>query len=228
MEISEISRLPTRIKDFKMSDNTTNNKKKPTSESYELNTDAVDRLVNADKKTYPKTKTDPGKKYRSKGLIDKIPSPIKALFIKFWFNGAVCFFIYWGLGMYVWDFLDMIIILGVVMGMVTDLLVNNAFHFFAVTPGDNDKWMMFPKRKLWTFFANIIYACLLVVIIVWVYNVINIVLNMISGTDGKIFLGVEPIMFGLLYVAVDMLFISMKNLAKKIINDAKEKAELHK
>ena len=211
-----------------MSDNTTNNKKEPTSENYELNTDAVDRLVNADKKTYPKTKTDPGKKYRSKGLIDKIPSPIKALFIKFWFNGAVCFFIYWGLGMYVWDFLDMIIILGVVMGMVTDLLVNNAFHFFAVTPGDNDKWMMFPKRKLWTFFANIIYACLLVVIIVWVYNVINIVLNMISGTDGKIFLGVEPIMFGLLYVAVDMLFISMKNLAKKIINDAKEKADLHK
>ena len=62
--------------------------------------------------------------------------------------------------------------------------------------------------------------------IVWVYNVINIVLNMISGTDGKIFLGVEPIMFGLLYVAVDMLFISMKNLAKKIINDAKEKADL--
>ena len=40
---------------------------------YELKTDAVDRLVNADKKVYPKTKVDPGKQYRS-GFLDKIPS----------------------------------------------------------------------------------------------------------------------------------------------------------
>lgn len=208
--------------------NKNTDKENTTSKSYKLNTEAVDRLVNADKKTYPKTKEDPGKKYRSKGIIDKIPSPIKALFIKFWFNGAVCFFIYWGLGMYIWDTLDMIVILGIVMGMVTDLLVNNAFHFFAVTPGDNNKWMMFPKRKFWTFFTNIIYAIFLVYAVAWIYNAINIALNVISGSDGKIFLGVEPVMFGLLYVAVDMIFIGMKNLAIKIINDAKKKADLNK
>ena len=207
---------------------TNHNQEKSTSSSYDLKTDAVDRLVNADKKTYPKTKTDPGKKYRSNGFLDKIPSPIKALFIKFWFNGAVCFFIYWGLGMYIWDTLDMIVILGVVMGMVTDILVNNTFHFFAITEGENNKWMMFPKRKFWTFFANILYAIPVVLIVAWIYNIINILLNVLNGTDGQMFFGVEPVMFGILYVAVDMLFIGMKNLATRIINDAKEKAEPHK
>ena len=200
-----------------------NKSREENSGSYKLNKDAVDRLVNADKKTYPK-RADPGRQYRSKGLLDKIPSPVKALFIKFWFNGAVCFFIYWGLGMYIWNTLDMIVVLGVVMGMVTDLLVNNAFRFFEVTRGDNDKWMMFPKKKFWTFIANIPYAILIVLIVAWIYNVINILLNMANGTDGQVLLGVEPVLFGVLYVAVDMLFISIKNLFIKIINDAKEKA----
>ncbi len=209
-----------------MSKNNTQKPKSGKDESklYKINTDAVDRLVNADKKNYPKTKTDPGKQYKSKGFIDRIPSPIKALFIKFWFNGAVCFFIYWGLGMYIWDTLDMIVVLGLVMGIVTDVLVNNAFHFFAITPGSNNKWMMFPKRKFWTFFTNMIYGVAVVWIVAWIYNVINILLNMLNGVDGQIFLGVEPILFGVLYVDVDMLFIGMKNLIIRIITDAKEKA----
>jgi len=176
-----------------------------------LNTDAVDRLVNADKKTYEKTKTDPGKKYKSKGFIDKIPSPIKALFIKFWFNGAVCFFIFWGLGMLIPSFWDMAFIMAVVLGMVNDLLVNNAFHFFAITPGSNNKWMMFPKRKFWTFFANIIYSFIVLACVIALYGAINQVVTM----------GVEPILFGLLYMGVDMLFVGMKNLTLKIISDAK-------
>ena len=191
--------------------------------SYELKTEAVDRLVNADKKVYPKTNIDPGKKYRSGGFLDKIPAPIKALFIKFWFNGAVCFFIFWGLGMYIWDIIDMIVVLGIVLGMVTDILVNNTFRFFATTPGSNDKWMMFPKKKFWTFFANIFYALIVLLIVVWIYNVINILFNLIGGTNDQIFLGVEPVMFGIFYVAVDMLFIGIKNLTIRIINDAKEK-----
>jgi hypothetical protein len=188
-----------------------------------INKSAVDRLVNADKKTYPKTNVDPGRQYRSKGFIDKIPSWIKALFIKFWFNGAVCFFIFWGLGQFIWG-LDMLVVMGVVLGMVNDLLVNNTFHFFAVTPGSNNKWMMFPKRKFWTFFANIIYSTIVLFIVVWIYSIINIAYNTIMGTTNQIGLGVEPVLFGLMYMAVDMLFVGMKNLIIRIVSDAKEKA----
>ena len=199
--------------------------KKSTMDYYSLKTDAVDRLVNAEKKTYDKTKGDPGKEYRSRGFLDKIPSWIKALFIKFWFNGAVCFFIFWGLGMYVTAMLDMIFVLAVVMGMVTDILVNNAFRFLATYEGQNDKWMMFPKKKYWTFFANIIYAFIVLVGVIWFYNILNVVLNNIKGTEGELFVGVEPILFGLSYMAIDMVFITMKNTMIKIVSDAKQKNE---
>jgi len=197
--------------------------KKSSADYYKLKTDAVDRLVNADKKTYDKTKGDPGKEYRSRGFLDKVPSWLKALFIKFWFNGSVCFFIFWGLGMYVTDMLDMIFVLAVVMGMVTDILVNNAFSFLANYEGQNDKWMMFPKKKYWTFIANILYAFPVLVGVIWFYNIFNVVLNNIKGTEGEMYLGVEPIVFGLAYMAIDMLFITMKNTMIKIISDAKQK-----
>ncbi len=188
---------------------------KSSQSGYDLNRSAVDRLVNANKKTYSDSKADPGKQYKSKGFLDRIPSPVKALFIKFWFNGAVCFFIFWGLSLYVPSFWDMSFIMAIVLGMVNDLLVNNAFRFFAVTPGSNDKWMMFPKKKFWTFFANIIYSFVVLAVVITLYGVINLV----------VFMGVEPILFGLLYMAVDMMFIGMKNLLLKIISDAKEKVD---
>ncbi len=205
--------------------NEKNKKHESAGGSYDLKTDAVNRLVNADKKTYPDLKADPGKKYRSGGFIDKIPSPIKALVIKFWFAGAVCFFIYWGLGMYLQDTLDMMVVLGVVMGMVTDVLVNNAFHFFAVTPGSNNKWMMFPKRKFWTFFTNIIYGILLVYLVATAYTTLNTAINALCGTENTVYVGVEPILFGMLYVAFDMLFIGIKTLTLKIISDAKKRVD---
>lgn len=195
--------------------NNTQNQSNKSTAGYRAKSDAVERLINADKKVYPDTKVDPGKKYRSQGLIDRIPSWIKALFIKFWFNGAVCFFIYWGLGMYVTSFWDMAFVLAVVLGMVNDLLVNNAFHFFAVTPGSNNKWMMFPKRKFWTFITNILYSFVVLACVIIIYGLINLV----------VFIGVEPILFGLLYMAVDMLFVGMKNLTIKIISDAKKKVD---
>lgn len=202
---------------------------------YELKTDAVERLVNAEKRAAEKKaaeeaitgkkskQSDPGKKYR-KGFLDKIPSWIKALFIKFWFNGAVCYFIFWGLGIYVRNMLDMIVVMAVVLGMVTDILVNNAFRFLERYEGQNSKWMMFPKKKFWTFFANILYAFIILVGVIWFYNIINVFANNVNGTEGEMYVGVEPLLFGLSYLAIDMFFIGMKYLLQKIISDAKQRA----
>ena len=206
----------------KENNNHTPEKKSP-ADYYKLKTDAVDRLVNADKKTYDKTKGDPGKEYRSKGFLDKIPSWIKALFIKFWFNGAVCFFVFWGLGIVIPNMENMIIVLSIVLGMVTDILVNYIFRFIASVEGENDKWMMFPKKRYASFFLNIIYSFGLLLAVIFIYNVINVIGNAIAGTELKIYLGVEPILFGLFYMGVDLLFILMKNTVIRIFADAKKK-----
>lgn len=189
---------------------------------YDLKLDAVDRLANADKKTYEEAKTDPGKQYRS-SAIDKIPSWIKALFIKFWFNGAVCFFIFWGLGLYITNMENMILVMAVVLGIVTDILVNNVFRFFEKYKGQNDKWMMFPQKKYWTFIVNIIYAFVILIFVIWFYNIVNVAMNSIKGTEGQIYLGVEPILFGLSYMGIDLIFIGIKNVFKSIISDARQK-----
>lgn len=191
---------------------------------YELKTDAVDRLVNAEKKEYPKLSlgVDPARQYRS-GFLNRIPSWVKALFIKFWFNGAVCFFIFWGLGIVIPNMENMIIVLSIVLGMVTDILVNNIFRFIASVEGENDKWMMFPKKRYASFFLNIIYSFGLLLAVIFIYNVINVIGNAIAGTELKIYLGVEPILFGLFYMGVDLLFILMKNTLIRIFADAKKK-----
>ena len=189
---------------------------------YDLKKDAVERLVNADKKKYEDPKKDRGKEYRS-GFLDKIQTWVLALVMKWWFAGAVCFFILWGLGVYLQNEMDMIVVMAIVLGMVTDILVNNAFRFFETYKGQNSKWMMFPKKAYWTFLANIPYAFVIYYVVMYLYNIINVVANSIAGTTNTIYLGVEPVFFGLFYVAVDMCFIGMKNMFIKIINDAKQK-----
>lgn len=191
-------------------------------ENYNLKSDAVKRLLEADKKANEDPKKDPGKKYRS-GFLDRIPKWLMALFVKFWFNGAVCYFIFWGLGNYIAGF-DMLAVIAIVLGMVTDLLVNNAFRFFETYQGQNSKWMMFPKKKYWTFFANIVYAFIVLVCVVWFYSAINIFAQ-VTGlvAEDKLLLGVEPIFFGIFYMMFDMLFVGMKNLFLRIVADAKQK-----
>lgn len=182
-----------------------------------LHSEAVDRLVNADKKAYDKQSknTDPGKKYRS-SFFDKIPAPVKALFIKFWFYGAVCFFIYWGLN--VIDSLDIFVIMSIILGLVNDILVNNILRFIEIIPNENAKWMMFPKKKYWTLPANILYTFLVFYCVRAFYVIINLL-----GQSINLYVGVEPIFFGIIYTSFDLLFIGMKNLMKTIIQDAKDK-----
>lgn len=186
--------------------------------------EAVERLLNADKKVYTdaEKKKDPGKEYRT-GFIDKIPSWVLALFVKFWFAGAVCFFILWGLGGYVSNGENMFIVMTVVLGLVTDILVNNVFRFFETYKGQNSRWMMFPQKKYWTFFANIFYAGIVYYFVMYIYQVINVLGNVVKGTEHEMILGAEPLLFGIFYTAVDMCFIGIKNTFIKIINDAKQK-----
>ena len=118
---------------------------------------------------------------------------------------------------------NMILVLAFSLGAVTDILVNNAFRFFATVEGENDKWMLFPKKRYVNLFFNIIYAFGVLISVIWFYNVINVAINSVVGSEGVIYLGVEPLLFGLFYMGIDLLFIAMKNIVAKIVADAKEK-----
>ncbi len=190
------------------------------SDYYKLHTKAVDDLVNADISNSPVVSEEELDKYRSKHKL-KLPMWLKAILLKAWFYGAVCFFFMWGLGGYVADQLDLFVITAIALGMVTDLMVNTIFRHFAETEGANDRWMMIPQKGLPSFFWNILYAFVVLFLVATLYNVINIVVLSITGAKDTVALGVEPILFGLFYMGIDMGLISMKHLLKRIISEAK-------
>ena len=188
---------------------------------YQLHTKAVDDLVNTDASNAPEYSKEELNRYRGFGARFKLSEAAVALLVKAWFAGSVCFFIYWGLGAYVADLLDLLLIFGLALGMVTDLLTNNALRFFAKSEGAYDRWMMFPEKKYSTFFLNMLYSLVLLFFVYLWYGVINMLLSGLTGAADTVPLGVGPILFGLFYACFDVLCVRMRQLLLQIVADAK-------
>lgn len=188
--------------------------------NYNLKSEAVETLAGADREEVPVYSQEELNRYRTpKGF--HIPQWVKILLIKAWFAGAVCYFILWGLGMYVGNMLDMLFVLGAVLGMVNDVLVGSILRFMEKTPGENDQWLFFRKKGLGSFFGNIVYAYLVIFCVYTLYNVINMALGGLFDTTDVVYLGVEPILFGIFCTGFDMLFIWMKRLFGELVRNAK-------
>ena len=192
-------------------------------EYYKLKTDAVDRLVNA--KDAPEVSEKEIRKYSSKKKFH-IPAWLKIVLAKFWFAGAVCYFFLWGLGFYLRG-IELMVVLAIGLGCVTDLLVNRFLRSFEPTPGAHDKWMMVTVKKFWSIFLNVLYAGVLLYCVFRTYYAINMMLGVdanVGASEAEDMLGVEPILFGLFYLGFDMLFIFIKRTLINIFRDAAAKA----
>ncbi|MGN1422934.1 MAG: hypothetical protein ACI4XA_06120 [Oscillospiraceae bacterium] len=193
---------------------------KPAAENYyKLEVDAVEKLVNA--KDAPEVSEKEIRKYKS-GPKFAVPSWVKIVLIKFWCGGSICYFFLWGLGIYIVG-IDLLVALAIGLGLVTDLLINNMLHYFEPTKGAYDKWMMITVRKFWSIFPNILYSGVILFCIVQTYTVINTILVGSPDSGAGPVITVEPIFFGLLYVGFDMLFIGIKHVFRKILQDAEKK-----
>ena len=205
---------------------------------YDLKVDKVDELVAALKddgaqfdneismdiadctgEESPDTLTRSGKRkqfdpYRN-DFLSKIPVWLKAIFIKFWFAGMVCYFVVSGLQ--IGDTLDRVVLTGAVMGLVVDVLVNPLFRYLETDRHEYDAYMLFPFpfKAYWTFFTNIIYYVLVIFGVSLIYTLINEVTS----------LAVESLLFGVFTVAVDMIFIGIKDLIVFLVKRAKKKGE---
>lgn len=186
-------------------------------DNYKLNTSAVDRLVDASKGKVAKVDEKEVAQYKS-GKLQKIPTFIKAILIKWWFAGAACFFFLWGLGSIVQDQIVLLIILAMGIGMITDLLTNNFLRFLESSDREYDKWMIFPWRKWWTIFLNVVWSFILLFLVVKTYDLINMWIIAAQNLDPtSVPLGVEPLLFGVFYTVYDLAFVWLKNLVVFII-----------
>lgn len=162
--------------------------------------------------------------YKSE-IFRKVPTWLKALFVKWWFAGCVCYFIMWGLGEYLENEFGIVraLILGVVMGAIVDLMVNPVLTFFEKYDGEYDNYIMFPFpfKKFWTFFANIIYYVCVLFVVFCIYWGIELLVQLCGAS--MVWSGVEPLLFGVFTVMVDMAFIGIKNLIVYLVKKRKNK-----
>ena len=207
----------------KKNKNVPHEEQKSAAEYYKLNTKAVDDLVTATKENSPIVPKEELRKYKANKK--SIPNWLKVVFIKFWFSGAVCFFFLWGLGYYIHDQLDLLFVNGIALGVVNDLLTNNVLRFIEETPGANSPWMMFPKKRFISFFLNILYAFVILFCEFLLYNEINLAIVTATGATDTVPLGVEPILFGIFYLVIDLIFLGVKQVFVRIVEDAKAKVD---
>ena len=201
---------------------TTPEESRTTAEYYKLHTSAVRDLVDADESNSPEVSEEELLKYRS-GPKLRLSDWVKAILIKMWFAGSVCFFIFWGLSSYIGAQLDLLFVFALALGIVTDVLTNNILRYYAKTVGGNDRWMMFPQKGYITFPLNILYAMILLFCVDMFYTLLNLSLSAIG--DGGVTIGVGPILFGVVYTAFDLLFITIKRTLRQIVEDAMRNAK---
>lgn len=162
--------------------------------------------------------------------LSRIPTWIKAFFIKFWFAGMVCYLTQFGLGMIITNDENRMLLTGVVLGIVVDVLVNPALRYFQSSEHEYDNYMMFPFpfKKFWTFFTNIVYYVVVAITVMYMYRGLNFVVDAIKGTPDamNIHVGIEPLLYGVFCFGADMAFIGIKDLIVYLVKRKKlKKAE---
>jgi len=149
-------------------------------------------------------------KNTNSGKRKKLPPFVKAAFIKFWFGGAVYFFVGWGLFLNTSDQLDLVLVLGLALGLCTDLLVNNILRGMN-KDGDYSRYMMFPRKRFLSFLLNVIYGICLSFVVAYTYHFINIAaIGIFNLHETSVVLGAEPILYGVFCMSYDMLFLLIK------------------
>ena len=191
---------------------------------YRIKTEAVEDLVGATPENTPHYSEEELKKYRTKSKLH-ISGTSKALLIKLWFSGAVCYFFIWGLGLYIGSTLDLFFVTAIGMGFVKDILENNALRWIANPPRSNDKWMMFPEKRYRSLIFNVLYSFLVMFCVMMTYEGVNGAFSTITGQTEGVLFGIEPVTFAVIYLMFDLLFLWIKHQFSKIIADAKSKVE---
>jgi len=192
----------------------------PEAEYYKLKLQAVDDLVNATPENSPEVSREELRKYHAQPKL-RLADWLKAILIKFWLAGVICYFFIWGLSTFALNQLDHLLVLSLSLGAITHLITNNILRFIAPAKGRYDRWMMFPRQSLWYLPLDVLYAAILIFLTVMTYNGINLLFR---GAEGTAALGVEPLGFGLIVTAWDLLFLGARQLFRRILQDAKRQA----
>ncbi len=153
-----------------------------------------------------------------KGFIAGLPAWLKVCAVKWWFAGAVFYFVGWGFFLQTADQLDLVFVLGLALGLVTDLLINRALVFFESDREDYRRFMLCYSRRFFSVPVNLVYGVALSAAISYTYHFINVAALRLTGAPpGTVTLGAEPLLYGLFFLGLDMGVVGVKRLVVRVV-----------
>lgn len=203
---------------------------------YDLKTDAVEELAKVyteeEKKELDKkeVKKDGEKRPYKIDFLSRIPASIKVLFIKYWVFGVICYFFYWGLGYYIPNLENLTLVVGIATGIILDIFVTSAFLYFESDKKEFHPYLLVPVpfKKFWSLPINIVVYTGEAFGVYGIYYLINRLIEISKGLEpGTAPLSVEPLLYGLIALVIDVIIIAFKDLIifiiRKIKNSTKAK-----
>lgn len=144
--------------------------------------------------------------------FSKIPGWVKVTFLKWWVAGAVYYFVGFGLLFTLTSFIDSVIYLGLLLGIVSEYIVNPVIRWMQKSLPNYEDHIIVLERGVKGLLLNILFGFLFSIIIAMTYVGINsLAIAIFSLEKSRIVLGVEPILYGLFYLAYNILFIKIKH-----------------
>ena len=146
--------------------------------------------------------------YKQQGFLARVPYWIKAVLLKYWFYGAICFFVLMGLGASGAIGENGAIICGLIAGLVFDFIVYGIFRLMDSDKKESRYYVMYKTKKVWSVFINIPYQLLIFILGMWIMT--SIVATYQDPVHNW-FLQ-EPFSQALVLTALDAVFVLIKNL----------------
>ncbi|MCQ2795018.1 MAG: glycosyl hydrolase family 28 protein [Bacilli bacterium] len=150
-------------------------------------------------------------KYQKRGFFRRLPFGLKATFIKYWFYGALYFFCYMGLGLYISNEDFLLLVTGLIGGVLFDIALYNIYILIADTREEASKWWIFKNKWFFSIFINI--AALIGIFFLFHFIAAPITAAMMEAMPGQtIWLFHEPLTAAILLTALDTGVVWLKNL----------------
>ena len=146
--------------------------------------------------------------YKQQGFLARIPYWIKAILLKYWFYGAICFFVLIGLGGAGATGENGAIVCGLIAGLVFDFIVYGIYRAMDSDKKESRYYVMYKSKKIWSVFVNIPYQ--LLVFILGMLIMTSIVATYKDPANNW-FLQ-EPFSQAVVLTALDAVFVLIKNL----------------
>ena len=161
-----------------------------------------------------KTSNKEIKEYQKPSFLSKIPYPVKAILLKYWFYGVIFFFV--GMGLKVQGEM-LAIVSGLIGGVVFDFMYGNLLLMMENEEHEHDNYIIYKSKNILSLLINIVFE--IVVFFITAYICVAFVKIIKSSS----WLFQEPLSQAFVALLVDAILLTIVYLIRLLIKKIKSR-----